>query len=154
MAENTIVAQAPAACVWEVLADPDSYAVWVPGAKEIRGWDGEWPEPGARFHHSQGFGPVTILRDDTEVLEAEPGRRLLLEAHMRPLLILHIELGLEPIGSEETRIRMNERPVGGPLRALGPIVEAGTKARNVEGLERLKALAEQRWRGRRSALDA
>lgn len=152
MAENTTVAEAPAACVWEVLADPDTYAVWVVGAKDIRDWEGRWPEPGSRFHHSQGVGPLTLVQDYTEVLEAAPERRLLLEARMRPLAVLHIELGLEPLGTEQTRIRMSERPVAGPLLVARPVVGLALKGRNVEGLERLKALAEQRWRGRRSAL--
>jgi len=47
---------------------------------------------------------------------------------------------------------MSERPVAGPLLVARSVVDLALKGRNVEGLERLKALAEQRWRGRRSAL--
>lgn len=152
MAVNTRTAGVPAACVWAVLADPDSYATWVVGARDIHGWEGEWPEPGSRFHHSQGAGPIALVHDTTEVLEREPGRRLLLEARMRPWLVFHIDLVLEALGEETTRIVMDERPVRGWLMPLAPAVELSVKARNVEALERLNALAAQRFRGRRAAL--
>lgn len=154
MARNSTVAECPAECVWEVLADPDHYQVWVVGAKEIRDWEGHWPQPGARFHHSQGFGPVTVVRDETEVVEAEPGRRLLLEARARPLVVLHIQVTLEAVGEASTRITLDEWPVSGPLTIARPLLEVGIRIRNVESLERLRGLSEQRWRGRRSALPA
>ena len=47
--------------VWEVLADPGEYGYWVVGSKVIRDADANWPEPGSKFHHTIGFGPVQAV---------------------------------------------------------------------------------------------
>ena len=70
--------------VWEVLADPGEYAYWVVGSKIVRDADPGWPEPGTRFHHTVGFGPLT-LEDHTASLKADPPHRLKLRATGRPL---------------------------------------------------------------------
>jgi len=79
MARTTIQVSAPPEAVFAVLSDPFTYAQWVVGCKEIRRVDGDWPEPGATFHHSVGLGPITV-RDTTSVEACEPGRRLVLRA--------------------------------------------------------------------------
>src|SRR6476469_10361131 len=70
--------------VWDVLADGWTYASWVVGASRVRSVDPSWPAPGALIHHSAGAWPL-LLDDETEVVESEPGRRLVLQARGRPL---------------------------------------------------------------------
>jgi uncharacterized protein YndB with AHSA1/START domain len=128
--------------VFAVLADAGSYAEWVVGSKEIRDVDAGFPAPGSRFHHSVGVGPV-VLRDHTEVLEADPPRRLKLEARGRPLGSATVTLELAP-QSAGTRVTMVEEPSGrtAPLRFV-PLVHLFARLRNAESLRRLKALAER-----------
>jgi len=125
--------------VWAVLADPLRYAEWVVGAQEVRCFDGEWPEPGARFHHRVGLGPVHI-HDDTWVLESTPPRRLVLRARVRPFG--HARVALELFACEAgTRVEIEhagwerlgdaadawrERNVGGWTTLLPYFVAATT----------------------------
>src|SRR5215207_9583002 len=81
--------------VWAVLARPESYAYWVVGSKLTRGADAGFPAVGTKLHHTIGVGPLT-LNDHTEVLEAEPLRRLKLRAKGRPLGTASVEIVLEP----------------------------------------------------------
>jgi hypothetical protein len=127
--------------VWEVLAEPRSYAVWVPGTHKVGDVEGTWPERGAMFRHTQGLPPLA-LSDTTTVLAADPPRRLELEARVRPFLVVRVVVNVaaEPGGCEVT---IDEIPVGGvlelPLRLLpsGPFV----RLRNLELLRRLRSLA-------------
>jgi uncharacterized protein YndB with AHSA1/START domain len=124
--------------VWAVLADPMRYAEWVVGAQEVRGFDGEWPARGARFHHTVGLGPIRI-HDNTSVLECTPSRRLVLRARARPFG--HARVELELTASEGgTRVEMTEEPTS-PVakfgrRVLDPLIHT----RNVEALRRLEQL--------------
>ena len=129
--------------IWAVLADPMTYEHWVVGAKDIRTADGTWPEPGSALHHTSGFGPFN-LKDSTKVLEAEPPRRLVLEARGRPLGIARIEVRLQPDGSA-TKVAMIEEvvrpmPAKATRGALNPLIHS----RNVETLRRLEELAKKR----------
>jgi uncharacterized protein YndB with AHSA1/START domain len=126
--------------VWDVLADPASYAYWVVGSKGIRDADPDFPAPGTKFHHTVGIGPLTV-RDHTEVLEAERPRRLRLRAKARPVLTatVTLELTAERGG---TRVRMTENPDGPyAILALNPAWHVLTKVRNAEALLRLEELA-------------
>ncbi len=120
------------------------YDHWVVGAKDIRTADGSWPEPGSTLQHSSGFGPLQ-LKDVTTVLEAEPPRRIVLEARGRPLGIARIELALVPHGSG-TKVTMTEhvvrpaRAARGLNGALGPLIHS----RNVETLRRLEEATSER----------
>ncbi len=131
---------APPEAVWGVLADPASYEYWVVGSKAIRDAEAGFPAPGTKFHHTIGFGPLT-LRDHTEVLDAERPRRLRLRAKGRPVGTATVTLELEP-RSGGTLVRMLEHPDGvlGPL-ALNPLLHVTTKLRNAESLMRLEELA-------------
>jgi len=123
--------------VWAVLADPMSYDRWVVGAKDIRKADGTWPEPASTLDHTSGFGPLQ-LKDNTKVLEAEPERRLVLEARGRPLGAARIEFRLEPEGTA-TRVTLIENTVRPALaRILNPVVGPLIHARNVETLRQLE----------------
>lgn len=143
MARSELTIAAPPAMVWEVLSEPQHYAYWVVGSSEIRGWDDHWPKPGSRFYHRVGLGPLTIA-DHTEVLEADPPRRLVLRTKARPLGVARVELGVEahPAGSLVTMVEDLDVPLGGILTP--PHVHALVRLRNGESLRRLRNLAERR----------
>ncbi len=132
----------PRARVWAALADPYGYGEWVVGSREIRDIEGDWPQPGSTFHHTQGFGPVALVKDTTTVLECDEGRRLKLEVRIRPWLIGHVELTLVDDGAG-TRVRMVEQTRGGVMKPLKPLLDRAYKPRNVESLRRLEALSER-----------
>jgi Polyketide cyclase / dehydrase and lipid transport len=143
MSVNEQTTEAKPATVWSVLADAESYGHWVVGAREVRAVEGDWPTPGATFHHTQGLGPLPIIKDTTSVLEEEEGRRLKIEVRIRPWLVGHVEFQLEEVDAG-TRIRMHESTQTGVLFPLKPLLDRLFKARNVESIRRLKAEAERR----------
>jgi uncharacterized protein YndB with AHSA1/START domain len=142
VAENEIVVDAGRERVWQVLAEPATYAEWVVGASEVRDADAEWPQVGTRLHHSQGAGPLTI-DDSTEVVESVPPERLVLLAHLGPVGSFRVELRLEDVDGAHTRIVMVEHPVEGVAKAAGPVGDAAGRIRNKLSLSRLKDLAER-----------
>ena len=128
--------------VYAVLANPYSYEDWLVGCKKIRSVEGEWPAPGSLFHHRVGFGPFE-LSDNTKAIEAETGRRLVLEARARPLGVAKVEFDLEP-HAEGTLVTMKERPVRGmAARIDNPVLDGMVKGRNAESLRRLHKLFER-----------
>ena len=130
----------PPATVWAVLARPDAYGYWVVGSKRIRGADAAFPAVGAKLHHTIGVGPLT-LDDHTEVLEAEPPRRLKLRAKGRPLGTASVELVLEPrAGGTHVSIVEDPDQLSTPLKYI-PLVQLATRMRNAESLMRLEELA-------------
>jgi uncharacterized protein YndB with AHSA1/START domain len=147
MARNETVIEAPPEEVWKVLATPDSYAEWVVGSSDIRDADECWPEPGCRFYHRVGTGPLK-LSDHTEVLESKPGRRLRLRAKARPLGVAHVTLELHP-HARGTRVVMVE-DAGNMLTRLvfNPLTHLLVRGRNTESLRRLKHIVEATTRHR------
>ena len=142
MALTTMTIDAPPEAVYAVLSDGRRYAEWVVGAKRIRDVDPAWPEPGSRFHHVVGFGPIEI-KDHSEVLEVEPRKRLVLRVRARPAGEARVELDLLPRDGG-TEVRMNEYPVSGVAKTIdNPLLEATLKARNLEALRRLKREVEE-----------
>jgi len=132
----------PPGDAWAILAQPRHYGFWVTGSRAVHEYDPDWPAVGTTFRHSQGKWPL-VLSDTTTVLESEPPHRLKLEARVRPLLVAHVTLSLEPEPGG-TRVRMEEAPVGGVL-APGlhlPPWPAFVGGRNLESLRRLRWLAE------------
>jgi uncharacterized protein YndB with AHSA1/START domain len=127
--------------VFDVLADPESYAYWVVGSDTIRDADATWPAPGSRFHHRVGVGPLKV-NDHTEVVAMEPARRLELHAKARPLGTARVGLALERRGAG-TLVSMDED--GGDLVSrvvlFNPLTEMVVKWRNDESLRRLEQLA-------------
>lgn len=122
--------------VFAVLSDPERYAAWVVGATKTRMIDPEWPQPGSRFAHRQGAGPLHI-DDITVVRELEAPNRMVLEAKIRPLLTAQVTLTLDPL-SRGTLITMDEVPIGGPVSRLGRLLEGPLHVRNSRALRRLE----------------
>jgi uncharacterized protein YndB with AHSA1/START domain len=143
MSRTTISVDASPQTVWDVLADPPSYEIWVVGNRWIRGYDRSWPAPGSEFHHKVGFG-LLATKDKTVALEAEPLTRLVMLARALPFLRAKVAFTLQPAGSG-TDVTMEEHPEGRPWENLwNPVLDKLTGLRNVETLRRLKRLAEVR----------
>ena len=139
MATNTREMPAPPERVWAVLADPEKYGEWVVGAKEVRGYEGHWPEKGARFHHTVGIWPLH-LRDQTSVLESDRPKSLVLQAKVRPFGSARIDLELSP-SARGTQVAMTEEPSAPFIariarRLFDPVIYI----RNSEALRRLEDL--------------
>lgn len=130
--------------VWDTLADPDGYAEWVVGSKHVRDADAAWPQPGSRFHHTVGLGPIE-LRDDTRAVAAERPRLLRLRARARPLGAAIVTLTMTPLGAG-TRVEMDETPRGLLARLLvgNPLADSLLARRNDRALARLEQLARRR----------
>lgn len=131
--------------VWSVLEDGWLYALWVVGAARMRDVDEAWPAVGSRLHHSVGTWPL-LIDDTTEVLEVEENRRLLLLARGWPAGQAHVEITLEPRGTD-TVMTIVEQATAGP-GALIPkaIQDPQLHLRNIEALRRLALLVEGRTR--------
>jgi uncharacterized protein YndB with AHSA1/START domain len=86
--------------VWACLAEPRSYATWVAGTTAIRGADPDWPVRGSRLRHRFGPWPLRV-RDYTEVLDVQPGSRLVLEAHAWPFAVVRAEITLSPASTRQ-----------------------------------------------------
>jgi uncharacterized protein YndB with AHSA1/START domain len=133
----------PPEAVWDVLADPTGYAYWVVGSKHVRDAEPDFPAPGSKFHHTIGFGPLT-LDDHTEVIDAEPPTLLRLRAKGRPLGTATVTMRMKPRAGG-TEVEMSENPDGiYSFLALNPAAHVLTKLRNAEALMRLEELAQQR----------
>jgi uncharacterized protein YndB with AHSA1/START domain len=147
MAENHAYIDAPPDAVFDVLADPYTYADWVVGASKIRGQEGNWPEPGSKFHHTQGAFGVG-LKDSTSSIAATRPRQLVMEVRFRPLMIGKVEMRLRPRG-RGTHVTMIEYAIDGPIaRIYNPVFDRAIWARNIESLRRLRKLAEEGSRRR------
>jgi hypothetical protein len=129
--------------VFEILADGWRYPVWVVGASHVRAVETDWPAVGTRIHHSSGSWPL-LLKDETRVEACDPPHHLVLLARGRPWGEARVDLRLtEQDGG--TLVTLREEPVSGPGKwAHNPLTEALLKARNVETLARLAAMAERR----------
>ncbi|HEU5128008.1 MAG TPA: SRPBCC family protein [Glycomyces sp.] len=132
---------APREDVFAILCDGWNYPNWVVGASHVRAVDREWPDPGAKIHHSIGPWPVN-LKDFTEVVVSERPRLLVLDARLWPVGSARVRLELEERGKRETRVKMAERATHGPISLAPGGVQARVLApRNRESLRRLADLA-------------
>ncbi|WP_354700858.1 hypothetical protein DSM112329_01150 [Paraconexibacter sp. AEG42_29] len=143
MARNEIHVDVPPERVWAVLADGRSYGHWVVGSSEIRDVEPGFPAVGTAFHHKVGIGPLKVA-DHTSVLESDAPHVLKLKAKARPLGTALVSLELRPQNGG-TRVIMVE-DAGDKLTQLvfNPLTHLLVRGRNVESLERLKAMAEGR----------
>lgn len=143
MSRNHRLVHASPEHVWEVLSDGWLYPLWVVGASRLRDADKDWPNVGSQLHHSVGVWPL-LLDDSTEVLECDPGSRLLLRARGWPVGAAHVEITVEPAG-EDTEISIREQAVAGPGALIPrPVQDPLLKWRNVEALRRLAFIVERR----------
>jgi uncharacterized protein YndB with AHSA1/START domain len=131
--------------VWEVLADGWSYAGWVVGTHRIRAVEPGWPAVGTKIHHSAGSWPL-LINDETEVVEAEPGHSITLQARGWPFGEATVTVGLTLKGYG-TLIEISEDVTAGPSRIVPqPLRQLGIAPRNTETLRRLAFLAERHQR--------
>jgi uncharacterized protein YndB with AHSA1/START domain len=131
--------------VWSVLADGWLYPLFVVGAARMRGVDDGWPAVGTRLHHSVGTWPL-LIDDTTEVLEVEEGRRLLLLARGWPAGQAHVEITLQPRGTD-TIVTIVEQATSGPGALIPKVLQdPQLHARNIETLRRLAFVVEGRAR--------
>lgn len=146
VAEPVTVTRAMAASperVFAELSDAWMFTGWVVGAAHIRGVDEHWPEPGSKLHHQVGSWPL-MIKDNTEVLEVDPPRRIVLQARAWPAGEVRIEISVEP-AADGSAVTMSERPTHGPGQWLrNPLQDAVLRRRNHESLARLAAIAENR----------
>lgn len=142
MARNEISIDAPREAVFEVLADPRSYASWVVGSREVRAADRQWPAAGSGFDHSVGMPPL-VIKDETVVVRSRRPALLELRAKARPFPTARVEIRLTR-ERDGTRVTMVEDPGMTLLNILaGPLGHAAIRIRNAESLRRLKALVEE-----------
>jgi uncharacterized protein YndB with AHSA1/START domain len=129
--------------VWAVLEDGWSYSSWVVGASRMRAVGADWPATGSKLHHSAGVWPL-VINDHTEVLESDPPRRLLLQAHGWPAGEATIELRIEAAGGG-SKVTIIEDATRGPGRFVPKALRQPAIAlRNTETLRRLAYVAEGR----------
>src|SRR5687768_2557558 len=81
--------------IFKVLEDPYTYEYWVVGCKRIRSVENEWPQPGAKFHHTIGIGPL-VIHDVTRIVRIDSPRLLELDAHGWPAGEARVRLQLQP----------------------------------------------------------
>ena len=145
MSRNTRTIKTTPDRVWAVLADGWLYPLWVVGAARMRDVDADWPDVGARIHHSVGAWPL-LLDDNTEVLDCEPGHLLEVRARSWPAGEARVVLRLTEADGG-TEVVMEEDVESGPARLVPKPVRTPMLAwRNVESLRRLAFLAERRER--------
>ncbi|GAA1441084.1 SRPBCC family protein [Leifsonia poae] len=126
--------------VFAVLADPWVYPTWVVGASRLRAADPAYPEPGTKLHHSIGVWPL-VLNDETEVLEWDPPRRMVLTAKTRPPGEERVIIEAKPRG-DGCVVRMEEFPSAGPVRLIPTwLADLALRIRNAETLRRLEYVA-------------
>lgn len=145
MGRTSHTIDAPPSRVFDVLSDADAYGEWVVGSKKIRDADADFPAPGTRFHHTVGFGPITVS-DHTVVEEMKRPQRIKLRARARPIGTAHVTLELKRKGRGKTEVTMTEGPAD-PLSALAffhPLTILLVRGRNDESLRRLGDLATSR----------
>lgn len=145
MARSSVTVAAPVDDVWATLCDAWTYSAWVVGTMKIREVDGHWPAKGSKLHHSVGAWPIE-LRDETEVLDSQKERRLVLQARAWPAGEATIVIELVPDG-ERTTVVLHEEPSSGPGRWVNNrVLEAIGARRLTEMLQRLAPLIEGRRR--------
>lgn len=128
--------------VWAVLSDGWVFPLWVVGASRIRTVDPDWPNEGARIHHSVGLWPL-LLNDETRSLGCHSGRELRLEARALPVGRAEVLIRLHDL-ARGCRIELIEHFISVPLTAIPHAAQhVAAHPRNAETLRRLAFLAER-----------
>lgn len=142
MARTSVIIAAPAGRVYSALADGEQYHRWVVGAKDIRAVDDAFPRPGAELHHTVGVGPLEV-DDSTQVKAAVEGRRLVLEARVRPIGRARVEFALAEEAAGRTRVTMDEEVLEPAIaRHLRVLTDPLIHGRNRITLDKLRRLVE------------
>lgn len=129
--------------VWQILSDGWLYPLWVVGASRMREVDDSWPQVGSRLYHSAGSWPL-LIDDTTEVLEADPGSRLVVQARGWPMGEARVDIRLTAQGAR-TLVTIEEDVSHGPGRFVPrPARAPMLHWRNTEALRRLSYLVENR----------
>lgn len=130
--------------IFAVLADGWAYSDWVVGTAHIRDVDRDWPAVGSRLHHKAGPWPLS-LKDSSTVLAMVPDRRLTLRAGLWPLGEAKVDIVIEPVGPDTTKVTIYEDFEAGPLHVLkNKLNDLLLHGRNVETLRRLAEIAERK----------
>lgn len=132
---------APRDEVFNMLADPRTYPDWLVGAQRIRDVDDEFPEAGAKFEHSVGPSEGTTVDDDTEVIESQGHRHLVMEVHVGPLKG-EVEFDLKKRG-DATEVIMRERPTGAAL-LITPLIRPLLALRNQRSMRQFAQMVQER----------
>lgn len=150
MAHNCRSVPAHIETVFEYLLDPSCYPRWLIGTDRIRATDPQWPQPGARFHHTVGFPPVKIS-DHSEVLEVDAPNLLRLSVHASTLVRGIVTFTLRG-DADETILCIEEEPerrlVGNLLR---PLLDPITHVRNHNSLRRFARMVAEEEAARRAS---
>jgi uncharacterized protein YndB with AHSA1/START domain len=134
---------APPAAVYEVLSDGWEYSQWVVGTSHVRAVDAAWPQPRSRLHHAVGAWP-RVMRDHTEMQEAEPNKRMLMTACGWPVGEAEVEILLSPRATVRSSPSVKSPPAAPVGCCVNPLGDALIYRHNVETTARLAALAERR----------
>jgi uncharacterized protein YndB with AHSA1/START domain len=129
--------------VFAVLADGWTYSDWVVGTVHVRDVEASWPAVGSKLHHKAGPWPLS-LQDSSTVTACDPGRSLTMNAGLWPLGEAWVKIDLEPVGTSDTRVTIEEDFRAGPLLAFrNKINDLVLHRRNIESLRRLADIAER-----------
>ncbi|MFW0773516.1 SRPBCC family protein [Paenarthrobacter nitroguajacolicus] len=141
MSTVTQLFKSPAAAIWKVIADGWLYSGWVVGASRIRAVDEQWPQVGAKLHHSVGSWPF-LIDDSTRVTKMEPSQKLELLARGWPLGEAKVQITLEDLGGSQCRVSISEDAVRGPGKVVPKALrDPMISVRNRETLRRLELMA-------------
>lgn len=137
----TRLVSVPPERVWDLLADPHSFAGWVAGTARIISADPDWPTVGSRLHHRWGL-PLWHMRDHTTVIESDAPHRLVLTARARPLGVVRAELDVALVDGG-SRIALHETVLSGWAARLPWLSRPVQYLRNHRSVRRLARLVEQ-----------
>lgn len=130
--------------VWAVLSDATTYGDWVVGTSRTEPLDAAFPAPHSRLRYQVLRRPLAV-RGETEILELDRPRTVLMEAKAPPLGTIHIRISTTATTNGDTHVALEEHPRTGLVRwAHNPVLDLLVAARNKETLRRLARLAEQR----------
>jgi len=103
--------------------------------------DDDWPRAGSKFHHSVGFGPLTIP-DSSVMLDLEPDRMLKLAVRARPLVSAVVVFSLLGDG-DRCVVSFEEEPTNRMIgNVVRPVLDPVTHVRNHHSLKRLADFVE------------
>lgn len=128
--------------VWSIIADPETYALWVAGTMTSRAGGGKWPAVGSSLRHSWGVWPIRF-RDCTTVTACDMQADLDLDVRVGLLARVKVNMRLAPAPGG-TRIVLRETVVDGVALCLGPLARRFQLWRNRRSLATLVRMSVDR----------